>query len=210
MYHPTTRVLTVLELLQSRGSISGVELATRLEVDQRTARRYITMLRDLGIPIEGTRGLAGGYRLQPGFRVPPLMLTDDEALAVLIGLLAARRHGIPADPHAIEGALAKIERVLPDNLRTRLQAVQSSIAFLSVPRTAQPHSETVLALGEAIQRRRRVQMRYRSHREETERGVDPYGLALHWNHWYLAGWCHLRQAVRVFRVDRNSHRAACV
>ena len=202
MYHPTTRVLTVLELLQSRGSISGVELATRLEVDQRTARRYITMLRDLGVPIEGTRGLAGGYRLQPGFKMPPLMLTDDEALAVLLGLLAARRHGIPADPHAIEGALAKIERVLPDGLRTRLQAVQSSIVFLAAPASPQPHSELVLTLGVAVQRRWRVQIRYRSHREETERGVDPYGLVLHWNHWYMVGWCHLRQAVRVFRVDR--------
>ncbi len=202
MYHPTTRVLTVLELLQSRGSISGVEIATRLEVDQRTVRRYITMLRDLGIPIEGTRGLAGGYRLQPGFKMPPLMLTDDEALAVLLGLLAARRHGIPADPHVIEGALAKIERVLPEGMRTRLQAVQSSVTFLSAPAASQPHSETVLTLSMAVQRRRRVQMRYRSHREETERGVDPYGLVLHWNHWYLAGWCHLRHAVRVFRVDR--------
>jgi predicted DNA-binding transcriptional regulator YafY len=202
MYHPTTRVLTVLELLQSRGSMSGVELATRLEVDQRTARRYITMLRDLGIPIEGTRGLAGGYRLQPGFKMPPLMLTDDEALAVLLGLLAARRHGIPADQHTIEGALAKIERVLPDGLRTRLQALQSSIAFLPAPGQPQSLGETLLSLGAAVQRRRRVRMRYQSRREETERSVDPYGLVSHWDLWYLVGWCHLRQAVRVFRLDR--------
>src|SRR5262249_56214675 len=103
MYHPTTRVLTVLELLQSRGSISGVELATRLEVDQRTARRYITMLRDLGVPIEGTRGLAGGYRLQPGFKMPPLMLTDDEALAVFLRLPPARPPAIPTAPPPTEG-----------------------------------------------------------------------------------------------------------
>src|SRR5215475_7045066 len=179
MYHPTTRVLTILELLQSRGSMSGGELAARLEVDRRTVRRYITMLQDLGIPIEGTRGLAGGYRLRPGFKLPPLMLTDDEALAILLSLIAARRQGIPADPHTIEGALAKIERVLPDGLRRRLQAVQSSTVFLAAPAPPQPHSEIVLTLGVAVQRRRRVQIRYRSHREETERGVDPYGLVLH-------------------------------
>src|SRR5262249_60269309 len=112
--------------------------------------------------------------------------------AVWRGPRAARRQGFPADPHGIEGAPAKIERVLPAGWRTRLQAVQSSIVFLAAPAPPQPHSEIVLTLGVAVQRRRRVQIRYRSHREETERGVDPYGLVLHWNHWYLVGWCHLR------------------
>src|SRR5262249_12512342 len=202
MYHPTTRVLTILELLQSRGSMSGGELAARLEVDRRTVRRYITMLQDLGIPIEGTRGLAGGYRLRLGFNMPPLMLTDDEALAILLSLIAARRQGIPADPHTIENALAKIERALPDGLRTRLQAVRSSLDFLPAPSAPQPRGELALLLSAAVQRRRRVRMRYQSHREETERDVDPYGLVLHWEHWYLVGWCHLRQSPRVFRLDR--------
>jgi predicted DNA-binding transcriptional regulator YafY len=202
MYHPTTRVLTILELLQARGSLSGAELADRLEVDRRTVRRYITMLQDLGIPIEGTRGLAGGYRLRPGFKLPPLMLTDDEALGILLSLIAARRQGITADPHTIEGALAKIERVLPDGLRRRLQAVQSSVAFLPASGNSQPPGEMVMLISLAVQQQRRVLLRYHSYREETERGVDPYGLVLHWNHWYLVGWCHLRQAMRVFRLDR--------
>jgi predicted DNA-binding transcriptional regulator YafY len=202
MYHPTTRVLTILELLQARGSLSGAELAERLEVDRRTVRRYITMLQDLGIPIEGTRGLAGGYRLRPGFKLPPLMLTDDEALAILLSLIAARRQGGPADPHTIEGALAKIERVLPDGLRQRLQAVQSSVAFLSAPAAPQPPGEMVMLLSMSVQQQRRVLLHYQSYRDETERSVDPYGLVLHWNHWYLVGWCHLRQAMRVFRLDR--------
>ncbi len=202
MYHPTTRVLTILELLQARGGMSGAELATRLEVDRRTVRRYITMLQDLGIPIETERGPVGGYRLRPGFKLPPLMLTDDEALAVTLSLIAARRQGIPADPHTIEGALAKIERVLPEGLRKRLQAVESSVAFLPAPVAPQPPGEMVLLISAAVQQRRRVQMRYLSRREETERGVDPYGLVSHWNRWYVVGWCHLRQAVRVFRLDR--------
>ncbi len=87
MYHPTTRVLTVLELLQSRQQLSGAELASRLEVDRRTVRRYVTMLQDLGIPVEGERGRHGGYRLRPGFKLPPLMFTEDEALALTLGLL---------------------------------------------------------------------------------------------------------------------------
>src|SRR6202162_6403371 len=108
MYFPATRVLTVLELLQSRQRISGPELATRLEVDIRTVRRYITMLQDLGIPIEAERGRHGSYRLRPGFKLPPLMFTEDEALALTLGLLAAQRLGLTAAAPAVQGALAKI------------------------------------------------------------------------------------------------------
>jgi predicted DNA-binding transcriptional regulator YafY len=150
MYHPTTRVLTVLELLQARGNMGGAELAARMEVDGRTVRRYIMMLQDMGIPIEATRGPGGGYQLRPGFKMPPLMLTDDEALAIVLSLIAARRQGIPAAMHTIEGALAKIERVLPTGLRTRLQAVQSAVAFVPKPVADQPPGEMVLLLSTAV------------------------------------------------------------
>ncbi len=112
MYFPTTRVLTILELLQSRQQLSGPELAERLEVNTRTVRRYITMLQDLGIPVEAERGRHGSYRLRPGFKLPPLMFTEDEALALTLGLLAARGLGLTAAAPAVEGALAKIERVV--------------------------------------------------------------------------------------------------
>ena len=121
MYHPTTRVLTILELLQAYPQISGAELATRLEVSQRSIRRYVMMLQDLGIPVEATRGPQGGYRLRPGFKLPPLMLTDDEALAIMLSLHAARRQWGTGAAVTVEGALAKIERVLPPSLRERLQ-----------------------------------------------------------------------------------------
>jgi predicted DNA-binding transcriptional regulator YafY len=160
------------------------------------------MLQDMGIPIEAVRGPAGGYRLRPGFKLPPLMLTDDEGLAITLSLIAARRQGIPADPHMIEGALAKIERVLPAALRQRLQAVQASVAFHATPAPPQPRAELVLLLSTAIHQHRRVQLRYQAQREETQRGVDPYGLVSHWDHWYLVGWCRLRRDVRVFRLDR--------
>src|SRR5947209_12202729 len=123
MYHPTTRVLTVLEVLQSRGGASGAELAARLEVDVRTVRRYVTMLQDMGIPVEARPGRHGGYRLRPGYRLPPLMFDNDEALAVTLGLLFARRHGLTNAAPATEGALAKIERVLPDTLRAQVRAL---------------------------------------------------------------------------------------
>lgn len=202
MYHPTTRLLTVLELLQAHNMLTGAELAARLEVDRRTVRKYIMMLQDLGIPVETTRGPAGGYHLRPGFKLPPLMLTNDEALAITLSLLAARRQGGLAEPQMIEGALAKIERVLPTNLRLRVQAVQSAVAFVAKTPTAQPAAETILLISTAVRQQQRLQLRYQGRDAETARAVDPYGVVSHWNQWYLVGWCHLRQDVRVFRLDR--------
>jgi predicted DNA-binding transcriptional regulator YafY len=204
MYHPTTRLLTILELLQARGTLGGAELAVRLEVDRRTVRKYIMMLQDLGIPIESVRGPAGGYHLRPGFKLPPLMLTNDEALAVVLSLMIARRQGIPAEPHWLEGALAKIERVLPESLRSRVQAVQSAVSFVAPAVAPQPSSEHLLMLSSAVRDHQRVELQYRSQEGETIRLVDPYGIVSHWDQWYMIGWCHLRQAIRIFRLDRIS------
>src|SRR5437660_11950310 len=129
MYHPTSRVLTVLELLQSRPSISGPELATRLEMDVRTVRRYITHLQDVGIPVEATIGRHGGYRLRPGFKLPPLMFTEEEALAVTLGLQTVQQLGLTSAVPAVVSALAKVERVLPLALRERMQAVQEAVTL---------------------------------------------------------------------------------
>src|SRR5262245_58095682 len=156
MYHPTTRVLTILELLQAHQVLTGAELAARLEVDRRTVRRYITMLQDLGLPVESTRGPLGGYRLRPGFKLPPLMLSDDEALAVTLSLILARRYGIAADVLATEGALAKIERVLPDGLRARLQAVQQVVTISSAASAAPPDGEILMQISMAVQQQRRI------------------------------------------------------
>jgi predicted DNA-binding transcriptional regulator YafY len=202
MYHPTTRVLTILEMLQSRPGLSGAAIAKQLEVDRRTVRRYIAMLQDLGIPIETARGPYGGYRLRPGFKLPPLMFADDEALAVTLSLIAAQRQGRSVEPAATAGALAKIERVLPDTLRERLQAVRDVVAFTAAADVPHPDSGILMRLSLAIQRGERVQLCYQSGTAETERRVNPYGLVFHWGRWYLAAWCYLRQAMRVFRLDR--------
>lgn len=202
MYQPTTRVLTVLELLQSQGRVSGPELAQRLEVDVRTARRYITMLQDLGIPVEAERGRYGGYRLRPGFKLPPLMFTDEEALAVTLGLLLARRMGMTATAPASEGALAKIERVLPDGLREQVQAIQQVLAMSVSPSDA-ASTELLTTLSVAAHRGKPVRLRYAAREGAvTERVLNPYGVAFYAPRWYVAGWCHLRQDLRLFRLDR--------
>lgn len=203
MYYPTTRVLTVLELLQSHARMSGPELARRLEVDVRTVRRYVTMLQSLGIPIQAGRGRYGAYRLRPGFKLPPLMLTEDEALAVVLGLLAARRLGLATTAPDVEGALAKIERVLPVALRERVQAVQDALVLAVEQESVAAEREVVVTLSAATQQSRRVRLCYQSFDASvTEREVDPYRLVYRAGRWYLAGYCHLRQDVRVFRLDR--------
>ncbi|GAC1630826.1 MAG: YafY family protein [Ktedonobacteraceae bacterium] len=203
MYFPTTRVLTVLELLQSHQQLSGPEIAERLEVNTRTVRRYVTMLQDLGIPVEAGRGRHGSYRLRPGFKLPPLMFTEEEAQALTLGLLAARKLGLAIAAPAVEGALAKIERVLPARLRTHVQAVYETLIFdIQFPDVA-PTSEVVGTLCEAVQQGRRVLLRYQSWQAEaTERQVDFYGLVYRSGFWYGVGYCHLRQGLRVFRLDR--------
>lgn len=206
MYHPTTRVLTVLELLQAHRQMSGPRLAERLEVDVRSVRRYITMLQDLGIPIEAERGRYGNYRLLRGFKMPPLMFTEEEALALTLGLLAARRLGLSVTAPAVEGALAKIDRVLPEALRTQVQAVQETLGLSGTfarRSVSAPESSVVLAMSSATQQERRVHMRYQAGRSEaTERDVDSYGLVFHAGVWYAIGYCHLRQDQRTFRLDR--------
>src|SRR5215467_12402885 len=209
MYNPTTRLLTLLELLQARGRISGAELAERLEVDPRSVRRYVTMLQDLGIPITSERGRHGGYHLRRGFKLPPLMFTEDEALALTLGLLAARRLGLTITAPAVEGALAKIDRVLPAALRERVQSVQQTLVLdLISPETyvSSPGGSMVLTFSTAARQERRIWMRYRAgSADETERTVDPYGLVYHVGLWYMVGHCHLRNGLRVFRLDRVQH-----
>lgn len=204
MYSPTTRLLTVLELLQARRQLTGAELAERLEVDGRTVRRYITMLQDMGVPVEATRGRYGAYRLRSGFNLPPLLFTDDEAQAVAMGLLVARSMGLTGDPAAVEGALAKIERVLPADLREQVRAMSDTLVLdvpVSAPVTAE---DAVPILSRAVQGCTSVWLRHqgRDGDRPTERVVDPYGLVYRNGTTYLAGYCHLREDVRVFRLDR--------
>ena len=203
MYHPTSRVLTVLELIQSRPSITGPELAERLEMDVRTVRRYITHLQDVGIPVEANTGRYGGYRLRPGFKLPPLMLTEEEATAIMLGLLASTWLEIGQSSVAIEGALAKVSRVLPLRARERLEAVTSHLVLFPHNQQARPDASLLIDLSGAIHASQRIEIDYRSlHNEVTHRKVEPYGITGWKGHWYLGGYCCLRQDYRSFRLDR--------
>ncbi|NDU76629.1 WYL domain-containing protein [Actinomadura sp. DSM 109109] len=192
----------MLELLQAGPRMSGAELARRLGVDERTVRRYAARLGDLGVPVVAERGRYGGYRIMPGYKLPPLMLTDDEATAVVLGLLAGRRVGLPGQ--ATESALAKVQRVLPAALRDRVQALRDMLGFTLAARDpAAPDTGAVLTLAAAARNGRRVRMRYRSRQgAETERDLDPYGLVFHSGRWYVTGHDHRSGEVRTFRVDR--------
>jgi predicted DNA-binding transcriptional regulator YafY len=203
MYHPTTRVLTTLELLQAHPRLSGPQIAERLEVDNRTVRRYIMMLQDLGIPVESERGRYGAYYLRPGFKLPPMMFTDDEALALTLALLLSRRLGITTETPAIEGALAKIERVLPPAVRNQVTAVLAAVTTdLSLP-ASPPVSDTLVILSAAVRERRRVHIAYTAWSQRfTERDVDPYGVVFLSGRWLVPGYCHLRHDTRMFRLDR--------
>jgi predicted DNA-binding transcriptional regulator YafY len=204
MYHPTTRVLAVLSLLQAHGRMSGSELAGRLEVNIRTLRRYIIMLQDLGIPIEAERGRNGAYVLSPGFKLPPMMFTNEEALALTVGLISARRLNLADTDRAVESAFAKLERVMPLDLKSRVRALSETITLDASPAPSTPPSEIVLStMSSAAQLQQRVHIRYRPNQgEETERDFDPFGLTYYLHKWYVVGYCHLRQDLRSFRLDR--------
>ncbi len=203
MAHPTTRVLTVLELLQAQGRMGGAELARRLQVDGRTLRRYIAVLEDLGIPITAERGRYGAYMLVPGFKLPPMMFTDDEALALSVGLLAARSLGLADGALAVASVQAKLERVMPAKLKSRVRAVDETVK-LDLSRAPAPgDNDALVTLTAAAQTRRRVHLRYRSAKgDATERDFDPYGLVYRDGGWYVGGYCHLRKGLRSFRLDR--------
>src|SRR5215216_6487596 len=204
MYHPTTRVLAVLALLQAHGRMSGSELAGRLEVNIRTLRRYIIMLQDLGIPIEAERGRNGAYILSAGFKLPPMMFTNEEALALTIGLISARRLNLADTNRAIESALAKLERVMPLDLKSRVRALTETITLDQNSTPSAAPSEVVLsAMSSAAQLQQRVHLGYHpNHGDDTERDFDPYGLTFYQQRWYVVGYCHLRQGLRSFRLDR--------
>ncbi len=204
MERPTTRVLAVLELLQTHARISGSDLSKRIGVDGRTLRRYITILEELGIPITTDRGRHGGYALVPGFKLPPMMFTDDEALALSLGLLAARSLGLKDAAPAVASALAKLERVMPVNLKRRVRAIDETVSLdVRQPGPSFGSNAALAVLSAAAQNRQRVHLRYvTAERDASDRDIDPYGLAHRSGRWYVVGHCHLRKDLRSFRLDR--------
>ncbi|MFB7548711.1 helix-turn-helix transcriptional regulator [Streptomyces sp. NPDC056154] len=205
MPRPTGRVLTLLELLQSGGTRTVAELADRLGVEGRTVRRYVDQLIDLDVPVESVRGRYGGYRLAPGYRLPPLMLSDDEALAVLLGLVAGRRAGLTTTEHtASETASAKIRRVLPKHIARRLDTLLESLAFTEQPGEFDtPDAGVLLTIADAVRHRRPVSIRYTDRDgRRSERTLHAYGIVAHSGRWYVTGTDPEIGEDRIFRLDR--------
>ena len=206
MTRPTARVLALLEILQTGGTHTVASLAGRLDVDERTVRRYAGHLIDLDVPVYSVRGRYGGYRLMPGYRMPPLMLTDEEALAVLLGLVASRRAGlVSASAAAMESAAAKVRRVLPAKLGRRLDALLATTEFTAATRrpAITPETGVLLTLAEAARDRRPAAITYTGgDGRRSARTVDPYGIVAHSGRWYLTGADSASGQIRTFRLDR--------
>ena len=203
MYDPVMRVLTVLEILQARDFVSGAELSERLEVDLRTVQRYMVRLKDLKIPVESSRGVGGAYRLKPGYRLPPLLLTNEEAFALSLGLRALRQIGLSAFAPATESALEKLRRVLPETLRESLGTVEDVVAIEPGPWVVSTSVESLIRAATAIRTSKRIRFGYEAvDGAATRRQIEPYALMHTDGRWYLIGHCLTRKAMRTFRLDR--------
>ena len=205
MYDPSMRVLTVLELLQAREQVTGTELARRLEVSPRTVQRYVARLQDLGIPVESRRGVGGAYRLRPGFRLPPLMFSGEEALSLALGLKALQHLGLTALAPAAQGAGAKLRRTLPDALRQDMEALEDAVQLEASDWVVRTDAIVLATLLRAVRRCQAVKFAYRSRLSaDSVREVDVYRAAQFGGSWYAVGHCHARRALRCFRLDRMS------
>jgi len=208
MAKPLARVLALLEILQAGGTRTLRELSGRLGVDERTVRRYVDHLLDLGVPVESVRGRYGGYRLAPGYRMPPLMLADDEAVAVLLGLTGTRRSALQPDAAvAVESATAKVRRVLPRALASRLDALVAATSYADEGRNpTTPETGVLLTVADAAVRRRPLAITYRDRNDRsTERVLEPYGVVALRGRWYATGLDSRSGQVRSFRLDRVAH-----
>ena len=201
---PTGRALQLLSLLQTHRLWRGAELAERLEVTERTVRRDIDRLRDLGYPVDATTGTEGGYRLATGAHMPPLLLDDDEAVAVAVGLRSAAGAAIDGMEESSLRALTKIEQMLPDRLRRRVSALHSSVTST---RWAYDDdfvdAEALSVLASACRDGEEVRFDYRrGDGEDSRRLVEPHQLVTAGRRWYLVAWDQRRNDWRTFRLDR--------
>jgi len=202
MAQTTSRTLALLNLLQTHRQWAGSTLAERLGVTARTLRRDIDRLRELGYRVEATRGAAGGYRLEAGAELPPLLLTDEEAVTMAIGLRLAATQGLSDGEHTTLSALAKLEQVLPPALRQRVNALAASVQVPGL--TGTPVSPELLGqLALACRDRERIRFSYvASDDAATDRVVEPHSLVATGARWFLVSWDLTRGDWRTFRVDR--------
>ncbi|HET6551416.1 MAG TPA: YafY family protein [Solirubrobacter sp.] len=205
----SSRLLTLLSLLQGRRDWPGSELADRLEVSPRTIRRDVERLRTLGYPVESMTGPSGGYQLRAGTAMPPLLLDDDEAIAIAVGLRTAAGGSVSGIEETAVRALVKLEQVLPSHLRRRVQALGNATVTLQVygGPTVDPQCLTLLAA--ACRDHERVRFAYTARdKADSRRETEPHGLVNAGRRWYLVAWDCGREDWRSFRVDRIARPAS--
>ncbi|GAB3419564.1 helix-turn-helix transcriptional regulator [Flindersiella endophytica] len=201
MWETSARLLRLLSLFQARRDWTSAELAERLNVTTRTIRNDVDRLRGLGYPVDARPGVAGGYRLGQGGSLPPLLLDDDEAVAVAIGLRTAASGSIAGIEETSLRALAKLQQVLPSRLRHRVGAFQNYL--LQTPRRSQVDPDVLTTIAGACRDHERLRFGYRTHAgAESRREVEPYRLVHDGRRWYLVAWDLGRDDWRTFRVDR--------
>lgn len=207
MLKTSTRLLQLLTLLQVRRSWTGPELSRELEVTTRTVRNDVERLRELGYPVQASPGVEGGYRLGAGAELPPLLLDQDEAVAVAIGLSTAVAAGLRGIEETSLRALGKLEQVMPTRVRRRFQSVQRAI--VAVPRLGPSVDTRVLTtIAAACRDNERLRFDYRSHDgTDSARDTEPHRVVHDGRRWYLVAWDRERADWRTFRVDRMSLRA---
>jgi predicted DNA-binding transcriptional regulator YafY len=204
MANVATRLISIILMLQSRGTLKASELAEELDVSERTVHRYMGMLDEMGIPIYSERGPYGGFSLVRGYKLPPLVFTPEEATVLYLGSELVQEVWGTSYHDAAVAATAKLDNVLPDALRQEVEHARRGLVVTGwLRRDYGPWAPILDDLRRCVAHRRQARMVYQSFRQEvTERIVDPYALALQWGNWYLAGHCHLRGDLRTFRVDR--------
>ncbi|MFD4642958.1 helix-turn-helix transcriptional regulator [Lentzea sp. NPDC058436] len=208
MLETSARLLKLLSLLQVRRDWTGPELADRLSVDVRTIRRDVDKLRSLGYPVTSLPGAAGGYQLGAGAELPPLLLDDDEAVAVAVGLRTAANGSVAGIEETSVRALTKLEQVLPSRLRRRVQALQThTTPLMTAGPTVDPETLTIIAA--ACRDHQQLRFTYASTRgEPSTRLAEPQGLVHTGRRWYLVAWDVSKEDWRTFRVDRVTAQPA--
>jgi predicted DNA-binding transcriptional regulator YafY len=211
MSNVATRLLSLILLLQSRPIWKASELAAELNVSERTVHRYMLMLDEMGIPIYSERGPHGGFSLVRGYKLPPLLFTAEEATVLYMGAHLVREVWGQTYDDAVTAVTAKLDNVLPDDLRQEVARARQSLVVGGLARKDyRPWEPTIHTLRQCIGERRRVHLLYRgfARQKDTDRVVEPYALTFQWGLWYLVGFCRLRHAMRTFRVDRIRQAAS--
>ncbi|HSA52981.1 MAG TPA: YafY family protein [Yinghuangia sp.] len=207
MLETSARLLRLLSLLQTHRDWTGTELAERLDVTPRTVRNDVERLRSLGYPVHATRGAAGGYRLGAGASLPPLLLDDEEAVAVAVGLRTAAGGTVSGIEETSLRALAKLEQVLPNHLRRRVNALQTYTVPVPGQEGPRVDADVLTTIAAACRDHERLRFDYRDHSgAATLRNVEPYRMVHRGRRWYLVAWDTQREDWRIFRVDRIAPR----